>query len=243
MMSACPSIGARTCAFVVTLLISLNTWSHESITTEARKGYLSTLLDARQTLASQAAPAAKAKALFQIGSTLDEIRDLFNQDIISHGAVKGLESTLLLNELERNGFKMEMSPKIGLYLSQLNNYRSALKLDSKAAFKDRAKYLLLKNQFYDSFTDNPLTPLSQTREELSELLAIGESLLDAKEPVANPEEVRFILAIHYLQAVQQQLISKEDGHRKFKKLQAELRKDYPQSLKPLTLEALAPSLP
>jgi hypothetical protein len=56
-----------------------------------------------------------------------------------------------------------------------------------------------------------------------------------------PEEVKFILAIHYLQAIQQQVIGKDDGQKKFKKLLTELRKEYPQSLKPLTLEALSPT--
>jgi hypothetical protein len=37
------------------------------------------------------------------------------------------------------------------------------------------------------------------------------------------------------------MMPKEEGMRQFKKLHAELRKDYPQSLKPLTLEALAPA--
>ncbi len=231
----------RVCAIVFGLLSVSSSWSHESITIDARKSYLTKLQESYQVQASNPPAPVKAKALYQIGATLEEIRDLFNQDIISHGAVKGLESTLLLNELARAGFKMEMSAKIGLYVSQLHYYRDALKLDGKASFADHARYLLLKNHFYDSFTDNPLAPISQSREELSELLDIGERLLKVKENNINAEEVKFILAIHYLQAMQQQLIGKEDGQKKYKKLLAELRKDYPQSLKPLTLEALSPS--
>jgi hypothetical protein len=135
-----------------------------------------------------------------------------------------------------------MSPKIGLYLSQLQYYRDAIKLDGKAAFADHARYLWLKNHFYDSFTDNPLTPLSQSKEELSELLDVGERLQKVKDKNINQEEVKFILAIHYLQAVQQQLVGKDEGMKKFKKLLAELSRDYPQSLKPMTLEALSASL-
>ena len=235
------SLAWRCCALVFGLLLNFSSPAHESITTEARKNYLIKLQEAYQLQSSNPATSVKAKALYQIGATLEEIRDLFNQDIISHGAVKGLESTLLLNELARAGFKMEMSPKIGLYLSQLHYYRDALKLDGKAAFADHARYLLLKNHFYDSFTDNPLAPISQSREELSELLDIGERLLKVRESNINAEEVKFILAIHYLQAIQQQLIPRDDGQKRFKKLLAELRKDYPQSLKPLTLEALSPA--
>ncbi len=230
----------RCFALAIGVLCSFQSLAHESITTEARKNYLAKLQESHQQAANPSA-AVKAKALYQTGATLEEIRDLFNQDIISHGAVKGLESTLLLSELARAGFKMEMSPKIGLYLSQLHYYRDALKLDSKASYADHARYLLLKNHFYDSFTDNPLAPLSQSRDELNELIDIGERLLKVKESNINAEEVKFILAIHYLQAIQQQLIGKDEGQKKFKKLLAELRKDYPQSLKPLTLEALNPT--
>ena len=108
-------------------------------------------------------------------------------------------------------------------------------------YADHARYLLLKNHFYDSFTDNPLAPFSQSREELLELIDTGERLLKVKENNINAEEVKFILAIHYLQAIQQQVIGKDDGQRKFKKMLTELRKEYPQSLKPLTLEALSPT--
>jgi hypothetical protein len=231
----------RCCALILGLLCCFHTLAHESITTDARKNYLSKLQETYQVQTASQSAAIKAKALYQIGTTLEEIRDLFNQDIISHGAVKGLESTVLLNELARAGFKMEMSPKIGLYLSQLHYFRDALRLDGKAAYADHARFLLLKCHFYDSFTDNPLAPISQSRDELSELLEIGERLLKVKESNINAEEVKFILAIHYLQAMQQQLISKEEGQKKYKKLLADLRKDYPQSLKPLTLEALTPA--
>ena len=231
----------RFCALVFGLLLCFHSLAHESITTDTRKNYLAKLQESYQVQASNPPAPVKAKAIYQIGATLEEIRDLFNQDIISHGAVKGLESTLLLNELARAGFKMEMSTKIGLYVSQLHYYRDAIKLDGKASYADHARYLLLKNHFYDSFTDNPLAPFSQTKEELLELIDTGERLLKVKENNVNAEEVKFILAIHYLQAMQQQLISKDEGQKKFKKLLTELRKEYPQSLKPLTLEALSPT--
>ena len=219
-------------------LLCATSWSHDSITTEVRQNYLAKLSETQQILVTSSSPAGKAKAHFLLGTTLDEIRDLFNQDIISHGAVKGLESTLLLSELARVGFKLEKSPQIGLYLSALNHYRTALKLDGKAPFNEQAKYLLFKNQFYDSFTDNPLQPLSQSREELTKLLQIGDTLLKSKDPIVNQEEVHFIQAIHTLQAIDQQLLSPAEGHKKFKQLLTQLRSQYPQSLKPLTLEAL-----
>jgi hypothetical protein len=231
---------AAALGLIASLVGATGASAHESITAEARKTYLAKLAEAQQGQAAQAAASVRARSAYVLGSTLDEIRDLFNQDIISHGAVKGLESNVLLNELARAGFKLEMSTRIGLYLSPLHYYREAIKLDARASYADHAKYLLLKNHFYDSFTDNPLAPFSQTKEELAELLAIGESLVKVQDPAISAEEVRFILAIHYLQAVNQKLVSKEEGQKRFAKLLADLRKDFPKSLKPMTLEALNP---
>ncbi|MFN6101330.1 MAG: hypothetical protein ACK423_06265 [Burkholderiales bacterium] len=199
---------------------------------------MQTLLQTQTVVTSSASSADKSRAHFQIATTLDSIRDLFNEDIQSHGAVNGLESTALLGELSRAGFALRKSEGIGTYLSPLQHYRTALELDPKSAYATEAKYRLFKNQFYDSFTDNPLKPLTQTRDELIQLLQIGETLLKAKHPVVKQEEVHFIQAIHMLQAIDQQLLSATEGRKKFKQLLAELRLNYPHSLKVLTLEAL-----
>ncbi len=215
-----------------------NAWGHDSITTETRQRFMQTLLQTQTVVTSSASSADKSRAHFQIATTLDSIRDLFNEDIQSHGAVNGLESTALLGELSRAGFALRKSEGIGTYLSPLQHYRTALELDPKSAYATEAKYRLFKNQFYDSFTDNPLKPLTQTRDELIQLLQIGETLLKAKHPVVKQEEVHFIQAIHMLQAIDQQLLSATEGRKKFKQLLAELRLNYPHSLKVLTLEAL-----
>ena len=228
----------RICAWLLGCICSLSSWAHDSITTEPRQRFIMTLQQTQQMLVSSTSAVEKGKAHFMMATTLDEIRDLFNEDIQSHGAVNGLESNVLLAELARGGFMLNKSKQIGLYLSPLEHYRSALSLHPKAGYATLAAYRLFKNQFYDSFTDNPLKPLSQTREELTKLLQIGETLLKSKDPIVNQEEVQFIQAIHTLQAIDQQLLSPADGQKKFKQLLTQLRSQYPQSLKPLTLEAL-----
>jgi hypothetical protein len=232
-------IGGVGCSLAV--LCSVSAWAHDSITTETRQRFMQTLQQTKTVTTSSASSVDKAKAHFDIATTLDSIRELFNEDIQSHGAVNGLESTALLGELSRAGLALVKSEKIGLYLSPLQHYRFALALDPKSVYATEAKYRLFKNQFYDSFTDNPLKPLSQSREELATLLQIGETLLQSKAAVVNQEEVKFILAIHTLQAIDQQLISAAEGRKKFKQLMVELRTTYPQSLKPLTLDALGAS--
>ena len=211
--------------------------AHDSINAEARKNYITKIQELQASSAATSPASVRAKSLYQLGVTLDEIRDLFNQDMISHGIVKGLETSLLLNELTRIGSILEASPKTGLYLSQLQHYRESIRLDPRAPYIDHARYMLLKSHFYDSFSDNPLVPFSQTKETLAEMIGIGEGLLKSKHAQIDGEELRFVLGIHYLQAIKQQG-DKEETLKKLKKLVQEMHKDYPQSLKLLTLESL-----
>jgi hypothetical protein len=81
-------------------------------------------------------------------------------------------------------------------------------------------------------------PQTETRKALAEMIGIGEGLLKSKHAQINGEELRFVLGIHYLQAIKQQQGDKEEALRKLKKLVQEMHKDYPQSLKLLTLESL-----
>jgi hypothetical protein len=221
-------------------LMASTAQAHDSINADARKNYIAKMQEFQAGSVATAPTALRAKSAYQTGVMLDEIRDLFNQDIISHGIVKGLETSLLLNELVRIGNKLETSPKTGLYQSQLQYYRDAIRLDPRAPYVDHARFMLLKSHFYDSFSDNPLTPFAQSKETLAEMIALGERLLKSKHPLVNGEELRFVLGIHYLQAIKQQQLDKELGLKKVRNLIQELRKDYPSSLKLLTLESLLP---
>jgi hypothetical protein len=64
----------------------------------------------------------------------------------------------------------------------------------------------------------PLVPFSQSKQELIEMIGLAEGLLKSKNTLVNAEEVRFILGIHYLQAINQQVLAKDDGQKKFKKM-------------------------
>ena len=220
------------------LLVAGSVFAHDSINAEGRKNYLAKLQEWHTTLSSSAPVPVRAKAQYQIAVMLDEIRDLFNQDVISHGKIKGIETSTLLSELGRGEDKLELSTKTGLYIAHLKPYREAIRLDPKAAFVDHARYMLLKSQFYDSFSDDPLKPIAQSKEELAEMITIGEALLKSKDALVNMEEVRFILAVHYIQAMVQKSLPKEEAQKKVNKLLQDLRKDSPQSLKIPTIEAL-----
>lgn len=213
--------------------------AHDAISADARKTYLSKLDELTRTAQGNAPVAVRASAWLDMGKTLDEIRALLNEDIISHGKTQGLETSVLVNMLNASVHKPQLSPLTGLYLSNPRPYREALALDPRAKQSALARYLLFKHHFYDSFVDHPLKPLAQSKDNLLEMIAFGESLLSAREPAIDSEEVHFILGIHYLQALESGALPKAKCQSRVAEIQKKFRSQWPASLKLATLEALS----
>jgi hypothetical protein len=229
---------ARVGAMCLSLaLLPVLAHAHDAITSTTREFYLSKLGELDRTANSGAAAPVRAEAWFQIGGLLDEIRELLNGDIASHGRTQGLETALLLARLDASPHRLNVSLQTKMYLAPLQPLRDALALDPQAAFANAARFKLLKGQFYDSFGDDPLKPW-QTREQLLERIALGEGLLRVRERGVDAEEVSFILAMHYLQARAAAALPAARVRERFTELLRDFRRSYPQSLKLATLEAL-----
>lgn len=222
--------------------------AHDAIGADARQAYLQKLDRLQRTAQSSASAATRAMALVDAGRTLDEIRTLLNEDIISHGRTQGLETAILINQLNATSWRLQQSPQTRLYLANQRPYRDALTLDPRGAQASLARFMLLKNHFYDSFTDHPLKPVGQDKATLLEMIEHGEWLKNPRNAptdnvVANAidlEEVHFILALHYLQARDAGALPSATCVTRFGELLGVFRKRWPSSLKLATLEALAP---
>ena len=213
--------------------------AHDAISADARKAYLARLDELHRSAQSSAPAAARAAALVETGRMLDEIRNLLNEDIISHGRTQGLETSVLVSQLNASVHKLQLSPHTRLYLSDPAPYREALKLDPNGRRAAFARFMLLKNHFYDSFADHPLKPFAQSVEQLKQQITLGESLLSTRDPEVDSEEVHFILAMHYLQAQASAAMPKARTQERVAALQKVFRARWPGSLKLATLDALA----
>ena len=225
-------------ALVSLVLAPVPAFSHDAISSEARKAYMSRLDELQRSAASGSA-AARAAALVDTGKLLDEIRGLLNEDIISHGKIQGLETTMLVSQLNATPYKLQQSSQTRLILADLRPWRDALALEPKGANASLARYRVLKNHFYDSFVDNPLKPVQQSKETLVEMIGFGEALLNAKHPEVESEEVHFILAIHYLQAAESGALPRAKCQQRVQELIRKFRSSWPNSLKLATLDALS----
>jgi hypothetical protein len=213
--------------------------AHDAISADARKVYLSRLDELTRTSQGNGSVAARAVAWLEMGKTLDEIRALLNEDIISHGKTQGLETSVLVNMLNASVHKLQLSPQTRLYLSDPRPYRESLALDPRGKQVALARFLLFKHHFYDSFVDNPLKPIKQSKENLLEMIGFGESLLTLSDPAIDSEEVHFILGIHYLQALDSGALPKAKCQTRVAEILKKFRSQWPSSLKLATLEALS----
>jgi hypothetical protein len=230
----------RTGFLLVGLLLSaMRVEAHDAISADARKVYLSRLDDLTRTAQGNGPVAARANAWLEVGKILDEIRALLNEDIISHGKTQGLETSVLVNMLNASANKLQLSPQTRLYLSDPRPYRESLALDSRGKQAALARFLLFKHHFYDSFVDNPLKPINQSKESLLEMIGFGESLLTLRDPAIDSEEVHFILGLHYLQALDSGALPKTKCQTRVAELLKKFRSQWPSSLKLATLEALS----
>ena len=229
----------RSLLAIVVLGCSTSVHAHDAISADARMAYLSRLDELARTAQSNAPAPVRANAWLETGKTLDEIRALLNEDIVSHGKTQGLETSVLVSMLNASIHKLQISPQTRLYLSNLRPYREALALDPRSKAAPVARFLLFKHHFYDSFVDHPLKPLAQSKESLLEMIGFGESLVSVRDPAIDSEEVHFILGIHYLQALESGALPKAKCQSRVAEIQKKFRSQWPASLKLATLEALS----
>ncbi len=213
--------------------------AHDAIGADARKAYLAKLDELHRTASSTAPAPARAVALIETGRILDEIRGLLNEDMISHGKTQGLETSVLIGQLNASVHKLQLSPQTRLYVSDLTPYREGIRLDPRGRLAPFARYMLLKNHFYDSFADHPLKPFNQSESVLQQQIMLGEGLLSSADPAVDSEEVHFILAMHYLQAQASGAMAKTKVQPRLTALQKVFRARWPGSLKLATIDALA----
>lgn len=217
--------------------------AHDLITAESAQRYLERAQVELNVIRSQAGPARQAQANLALGRMLDEIGELLNRDIASHGEVQGLASNHLVAELRRIGAPLASAN--GRFVAHLAYYRRALELAPVGAPAADARFRLLRGYFYDSFADDPLQPRNQTWAMLQAQISLGEELLQQHPQYPEREEAEFILAVHYMQAAH---TAPEPGARSAHAARAAaaaaaFRGRYPQSMRVVAIDVLAESLP
>jgi hypothetical protein len=219
--------------------------AHDLVSAEAVQEYLATVAELQKVIASKAPPSTRARAHFDLGRLLDEIRDLLNRDLDAHGRVQGLASNVLMSELRLRGIGLAYSPDTNRFVANLQYYQEALRLAPSGEFAAAASFRLLQGFFYDSFTTDPLQPSAQSQSQLAEQIRLGEDLLKKYPQHTEREEASFILVVHYVQAARAADRGREKAAfgRKARAMAGEFAKAYPESLRTAALPHLLEGLP
>lgn len=199
-MGAACRQSARVCLLL--LWLALPAGAHESIDAQSAERFLAEVDRSLVSIRSKEAASARAQANLALGRNLDDIRELLNRDIASHGKPQGLATLYLIKSLQERGIALQPDARTQRIPARQAEYREVLRLDPGGLAAKDARYRLLQGYFYDSFDADPLAPRAQDWARLQAQIELGESYLAAGAPEANGEEAQFIVTIHYLQAAQ-----------------------------------------
>jgi hypothetical protein len=189
----------RALLFLIMLLITSSACAHDLITAEAAERYLGAAAQWHTQSTSATVASERAEAHVRIGAMLDEIRELLNRDVATHGKVQGLASNYLVAELTQLGTPLAYSDSRQIYLANSVHYRAALEIGFSGPLEREAKLRLLRGDFYDSFDYDPLQS-TQTWKQLLEQAKLAEDLVSTTVNEPDREEVRFIAALAYARA-------------------------------------------
>jgi hypothetical protein len=180
------------------LVCSLGAHAHDPISAEAAEGYLQKERELRKEMIF-APTARRAEAHYQLGVMLDEVRDVLNAELATHGKVQGLPAKFLLQELQSRGITLPRD-KAGLqYRGAGDHFARALELAPRAPFAADAGLRLLQARFHDSYEQDPLDWNIDER-ALAAQIQLAEDLLARFPGHAAREEIEFIAAILYTRA-------------------------------------------
>ena len=216
--------------------------AHELITPETADRYITQAGRFSGVMKSRDSASVRADAALSLAKMLDEIRELLNRDIASHGRIQGLPSQLLVDRLKQTGHALVWIEPLGRFGAPVELYKTALDLDPKSKRSHEALAGFLFGSFYDSFRDDPLKPINAEGTSLHSLIETGERLARDYPREAFVEEARFITAVALVRAVRAGFGDRKMQTAKARELMTRFQRDYPDSLRsaaiPVFLDAL-----
>ena len=103
---------ALACAGALLACLAAPAPAHDLITGEAAERYLAQAVEQLARLDARQPTAQRAQANYALGRMLDEIRDLLNRDLATHGRVQGLPTQRLIVELDARGLRLSVSSQL-----------------------------------------------------------------------------------------------------------------------------------
>ena len=157
------------------------------------------LVEAADTAADRAKKASdqrtEGEMLFSLGAVLIEATNLLNRDMAAHSGQLTLNGQILLKGFALRNLAPHFDEALSRYLLPRQQLDEAIRLAPAASYAPRARFALLKANFYESFAFDPFKPLRADISALQEESSEAEALVRLLEDPDQREEAAFIHAI------------------------------------------------
>jgi hypothetical protein len=174
--------------------------AHETIDMESANALLAAASDTAARVKTAAGPGPEGEAQFSLGMALVEATEVLNRDLAAHSGRLTVNAALVLQALAQRDLAPRLDEAIGRYRLQRTPLEEAVRLAPQAPYAPRARFVLLKAGFYESFTLDPFQLVGIGFNDLERQIAEADALIPALSSGDDAEEAAFIHAIDLARA-------------------------------------------
>jgi hypothetical protein len=174
--------------------------AHEVIDGEQVRVTLAAVDTADVRANAAAGSATEGEAKLALGLVQVETTDILNRDLAAHSGRLSFNGDSLQKALAQRGLSPPFDDTIGRYRLPRAAIEEALRLSPDAPAALRARFALLKAEFYDSFVLDPFKLVGLSADDLDRQIAEAQALASAPLSPDDAEEAAFIRAIDLARA-------------------------------------------
>ena len=174
--------------------------AHEVIDAEQVRAALAAADAADLRARAAAGSSAEGEAKLTLGLVQVETTDILNRDLAAHSGRLSFNGDSLQKALAQRGLSPLFDDTIGRYRLPRAAIEDALRLSPEAPDALRARFALLKAEFYESFVLDPFELIGLSPDDLDRQIAEAQALATAPLNPDDAEETAFIRAIDLARA-------------------------------------------
>ena len=207
--------------------------AHEVIDAEQVRAALAAIEAADVRAKNAAGSATEGEAKLALGLVQVETTDILNRDLAAHSGRLSFNGDALQKSLAQRNMSPPFDDTIGRYRLPRAMLEDALRLSPTAPDAPRARFVLLKAGFYESFVFDPFKLVGLSADDLDRQIAEAQALAAAPLSPDDAEEAAFIYAMDLARAAR--LAREPEATRayaaKARKALAAFAATYPESMR------------
>jgi hypothetical protein len=191
---------AALCLVLVAVLATRSPSAHEIVDAEAVRTLVIAAGAAAARVEKAAGSPGLAEAAYALGMAQVEATAILNRDLAAHNGKLTFHGESLQKELEQRQLAPAFDNAIGRFRLPRPALEQVLNLAPQTPQAARARFELLKADFYESFVLDPFQLVGMSANDLDRQIAEAEALAQIAASADDAEEAAFIHAIDLARA-------------------------------------------